>query len=341
MGIAIEKGEIQCNAPGQNASYDSIVSCILFQLPFKLESIGFGYICLALLIPIILISIFGKIKEQYRWFILNQAIWDLLITYDFICEKPTYYYFRTQYVVFNLVFLLLSSSYHIYNHIIDDKKRKIEADDAFRLCYTRNCPRDPVTYIPQCNQTLIDECLANRPIVDSTLSNIFLLLKFPLSIIFLVASIIFAILMTAKVGKQLKFQIEHNQASLQTTLRISAVCLFQCFTMTFMLLLILLESINDLNNIIQDRKLFDILTSFPSWADLLRQDFTVQSFNVIRVFLDAFIVLVVLNGYRQNCKYFGIFVLKLFKNPMNAFNSNSAAPVTKSKVTTISINKSK
>uniref|UniRef100_A0AC35FE21 Uncharacterized protein n=1 Tax=Panagrolaimus sp. PS1159 TaxID=55785 RepID=A0AC35FE21_9BILA len=97
MGIAIEKGEIQCDAPGQNASYDSIVLCILFQLPFKLELIGFGYICLALLIPIILISIFGKIKEQYRWFILNQAIWDLLITYDFICEKPTYWYFKTQY----------------------------------------------------------------------------------------------------------------------------------------------------------------------------------------------------------------------------------------------------
>uniref|UniRef100_A0A914Q6N5 Uncharacterized protein n=1 Tax=Panagrolaimus davidi TaxID=227884 RepID=A0A914Q6N5_9BILA len=97
MGNPIEKGEIQCNTPGQNASYDSILSCILFQLPFKLELIGFGYICLALLIPIILISIFGKIKEQYRWFILNQAIWDLLITYDFICEKPTYWYFETQY----------------------------------------------------------------------------------------------------------------------------------------------------------------------------------------------------------------------------------------------------
>uniref|UniRef100_A0A914QCT3 Uncharacterized protein n=1 Tax=Panagrolaimus davidi TaxID=227884 RepID=A0A914QCT3_9BILA len=174
MGISIEKGEIQCNTPGQNASYDSILSCILFQLPFKLELIGFGYICLALLIPIILISIFGKIKEQYRWFILNQAIWDLLITYDFICEKPTYYYFRTQYGMDTFFYEPpncfygstgdQTSSYHIYNLIIDDKKRKIEADDAFRLCYTRNCPRDPETYIPQCNQTLIVECLANRPV---------------------------------------------------------------------------------------------------------------------------------------------------------------------------------
>uniref|UniRef100_A0AC34F5T4 Uncharacterized protein n=1 Tax=Panagrolaimus sp. ES5 TaxID=591445 RepID=A0AC34F5T4_9BILA len=235
MGYPIEEGPIQCDAPGQNASYDSYLSCIIFQIPFKLELIGFGYICLGLLIPVILISIFGKIQEKYRWFILNQAIWDLLIVYDFICEKPTYYgYFERQIgpetmfyepayciygnaneaktfffwaakdaikhvsylplflltfsrficlyynpfyqrhsgtlklatiiVAFNIVFLLLITSKPIYDIFVDAGKINMEMDDAFRKCYLKNCPRNNETLIPECNQPVIDACVAKIPV---------------------------------------------------------------------------------------------------------------------------------------------------------------------------------
>uniref|UniRef100_A0A914Q9Y5 G-protein coupled receptors family 1 profile domain-containing protein n=1 Tax=Panagrolaimus davidi TaxID=227884 RepID=A0A914Q9Y5_9BILA len=82
-------GSIECSAPGKEAYFDSYFSCFLFQLPYFLENIQFGYLCGIFIIPIMLISIFGKIKESYRWFLLNQAIWDVFTCYSFICEKPT------------------------------------------------------------------------------------------------------------------------------------------------------------------------------------------------------------------------------------------------------------
>ena len=88
--FTIDEGNISCSAPGQTASVDSWLSCVLFQLPFFLESIGFGFICFPLTLMIIAISIFGSIKENYRWFILNQACWDFLILYNFLCDKPSF-----------------------------------------------------------------------------------------------------------------------------------------------------------------------------------------------------------------------------------------------------------
>ena len=85
----IAEGNVSCHARGQTAFVDSYLSCLLFQLPFALETIGFGYLCFPLILTIILISIFGKIKENYRWFILNQACWDFFVIYNFICEKPS------------------------------------------------------------------------------------------------------------------------------------------------------------------------------------------------------------------------------------------------------------
>ena len=84
------EGNISCSAPGQKAFLDSYLSCVLFQLPFALETIGFGYLCFPLILTIILISIFGKIKENYRWFILNQACWDFFVIYNFLCSKPSF-----------------------------------------------------------------------------------------------------------------------------------------------------------------------------------------------------------------------------------------------------------
>ena len=83
----IMEGNISCHARGQQAFVDSYLTCFLYQLPFVLETIGFSYICMPLIFAIIAISIFGKIQENYRWFILNQAIWDFLVIYDFLCEK--------------------------------------------------------------------------------------------------------------------------------------------------------------------------------------------------------------------------------------------------------------
>ena len=61
--------------------------CFFANFAAVLYEIKFGYICCGLLALIILISLFGSIQETYRWFILNQAIWDLLITYYYICDN--------------------------------------------------------------------------------------------------------------------------------------------------------------------------------------------------------------------------------------------------------------
>uniref|UniRef100_A0A914PGI5 Uncharacterized protein n=1 Tax=Panagrolaimus davidi TaxID=227884 RepID=A0A914PGI5_9BILA len=80
---------VECLVNGIPAYYDDSITCFFTQLPFALENIGFGYICMGLVLPIIIISLFGGIKENYRWFILYQAIWDFLVVYNFICNKPT------------------------------------------------------------------------------------------------------------------------------------------------------------------------------------------------------------------------------------------------------------
>lgn len=61
--------------------------CILFDLLVYLENIKLKYISLFLIFLIILISIFGRIKFQYRWFILNLAIIDLFQIYNSICTN--------------------------------------------------------------------------------------------------------------------------------------------------------------------------------------------------------------------------------------------------------------
>uniref|UniRef100_A0A914Q0M1 Uncharacterized protein n=1 Tax=Panagrolaimus davidi TaxID=227884 RepID=A0A914Q0M1_9BILA len=45
---------------------------------------------MGLLILIMFISIFGGIKENYRWFILNQAIWDFVNSYYEQCDPVIY-----------------------------------------------------------------------------------------------------------------------------------------------------------------------------------------------------------------------------------------------------------
>ena len=65
--------------------------CFLANLAATLYQINFGLICAGFLGLIIVISIFGRIKENYRWFILNQALWDLLISYYFICDNRVAY----------------------------------------------------------------------------------------------------------------------------------------------------------------------------------------------------------------------------------------------------------
>lgn len=86
----IYEGSLECHAPDRMAFLADWISCALFQLPYKLEYYKFGYITATLVILVIVISIFGKIQHHYRWFILNQAIFDLFVTYDYLCTKFAY-----------------------------------------------------------------------------------------------------------------------------------------------------------------------------------------------------------------------------------------------------------
>ena len=83
-----EEGFIPCGIPNVNLDEDiHEFRCQYNKFLVTVSDFYLGYICLAVLGIIILISIFGGIKEHYRWFILNQAFWDLWISYSFICEN--------------------------------------------------------------------------------------------------------------------------------------------------------------------------------------------------------------------------------------------------------------
>ena len=76
---------------GSSVSLDRF-RCFMVSLSMALAAINLGYICIVLLGLIMLISVFGGIKENYRWFILNQAFWDLTISYSFICNNWVHTY---------------------------------------------------------------------------------------------------------------------------------------------------------------------------------------------------------------------------------------------------------
>ena len=78
-----------CYVGGSNLSNFQLdeIRCAFARVGTTLNDIYFGQICIFLLIIIMVISIFGRIKENYRWFILNQAIWDLLTTFFFILNN--------------------------------------------------------------------------------------------------------------------------------------------------------------------------------------------------------------------------------------------------------------
>ena len=63
------------------------LGCRILTFAANLYYYDFGYICMGPLALIFIISVFGRIKENYRWFILNQVFWDLLSTYDYTCEN--------------------------------------------------------------------------------------------------------------------------------------------------------------------------------------------------------------------------------------------------------------
>ena len=90
----VKKNKFVCDFIGiygvpESRNTDSF-RCFLAHFSYTLYEINFGYMCIGLLTIIILISIFGKIKENYRWFILNQAFWDLFYTYAYICDNSAY-----------------------------------------------------------------------------------------------------------------------------------------------------------------------------------------------------------------------------------------------------------
>lgn len=90
ISTTINEGPIECHAPDRKAYLADWASCFFFQLPYKLEDYHFGNFTTVFVILVILISVFGRIQRNYRWFILNQAIFDLCITYDYTCNKFGY-----------------------------------------------------------------------------------------------------------------------------------------------------------------------------------------------------------------------------------------------------------
>ena len=61
--------------------------CAFINFVLWLSVNHFGYLCVALITLIAVISIFGGIKENYRWFILNQVFWDLLLCFEYIDDN--------------------------------------------------------------------------------------------------------------------------------------------------------------------------------------------------------------------------------------------------------------
>ena len=86
--------EFVCYAYQQNITNIDGFRCNLEVWAATLYDYNLGYICMGLLGLIIVISIFGGIQGNYRWFILNQAMWDLLVSHMYTCSNYTYDYVR-------------------------------------------------------------------------------------------------------------------------------------------------------------------------------------------------------------------------------------------------------
>ena len=80
------KKKFVCHVLGKNVKYYDFdeTRCTFANFAMTLDKFHFGYLCMFLLVIIAIISIFGRIKANYRWFILNQTIWDFLLTFNFI-----------------------------------------------------------------------------------------------------------------------------------------------------------------------------------------------------------------------------------------------------------------
>ena len=135
--------------------------------------------------------------------------------------------------------------------------------------------------------------------------------------ILLILSDIFAFAVLAKVFKQLNYQFRHNRASMSSTIRIASVIGVQCVMMSFLLFTYFFKSYELFvpfnGGFRANRVLF--FEDPPSWFSYLMDEGTIQSLNVIRVFLDSFIVLIVLSEYRKNFISFLKVFITLFVNP--------------------------
>ena len=68
-----------CNLPSYNKTYKNVdeLGCSILNFAATLFYYDFGYYCMGPVFLVIVISIFGNIKANYRWFILYKAFWDL------------------------------------------------------------------------------------------------------------------------------------------------------------------------------------------------------------------------------------------------------------------------
>ena len=121
------------------------IRCTFVNVGITLSNIYFGQICIFLLALIVIISIFGKFKENYRWFILNQAIWDILVSVFFIYNNylkniVIYYQIDGSFVYiesYAIIYDLLTFAPPELFYMVQVMMQNEPYSALFLLCFTR------------------------------------------------------------------------------------------------------------------------------------------------------------------------------------------------------------
>ena len=339
--------------------------CFLTYFSVTLNQINFGYICGAPLIVIMLISIFGPLKEHYRWFILNQALWDLATSYSYICdnwiafiffgilESSCFYSFKTTYLQDFFAISIETNSYsalalfsftrflvlffpQIYNNLTQNRRifytifvfNFIIIFTNIRNIFSYFAAERQADVINACiNQTEIDGILDHEFCFDTfkrdfqyrlftLLFQVFSCFMFLKPLICLLVSLIAALLIMFKVGKQFKFQLKHNRKNATNSARICIVIFLQTL---INLLVFIIECAKDIPLFLQHTLRTGIVTSQASWQNYtcegclvfmlppwLGGDYglafrpVLQGIVQCRILIESLIILFIIPGYRES-----------------------------------------
>lgn len=309
-------------------SNDSL--CFWIKVYKTMDNIHFYLYVIFLNILIFLISIFSKIKENYRWFVLNQSLFEIIyLSYYGICginpihtSKLCFNYTPDEYVTTFVYFIFLAFTKTLYFPMLLLAFSRFSAL-FFPLVFNRIFVKGNIFFIifffdliwcifvgihASCNYI---SSLKNDAFSVTIWSKIPYLVMY-VSHCFLLSAIFMSFLLICRILYRLKKQVELNQKrALLDSLRISFALLIHN---VFLLHALIFADGYLISNILPYNKNLRV--------ELVRYfDYPIQ----YCVFISSFVMLILFSGYRQALWDFLKFLYAKCKNRI--FHSNQVISI--------------